>query len=127
MAGMSAYLEGKVLEHTLDIASYTAPSAVYVGLYTAPPTDAGGGTEVSGGSYARQEVTFSRADNVAENDAQIEFPMATASWGTVVAAGVFDAPSGGNLLYWNDLASVREVGNGSEFFIEPGNLTVTMD
>jgi hypothetical protein len=34
-----------------------ATGSVYIALYTAAPTDAGGGTEVSAGGYARQAVS----------------------------------------------------------------------
>lgn len=127
MAGMSDYLEGKVLEHTLDIASYTAPTAVYLALYTTAPTDAGGGTEVSGNAYARQAVTFERTGNVASNASQISFPSPTGSWGTVVAFGIFDALTTGNLLYWDNLDNSQTVSEGNEVFFVEGALTVTAD
>src|SRR2546430_1282707 len=34
-----------------------SPPAIYIGLFTAAPTDAGGGTEATGGSYARVQMT----------------------------------------------------------------------
>ena len=61
MSAASDYLENKVLDHTLATTAYTAPSAVYVGLYTSSPGDDDSGTEVSGGSYARQAGSFASA------------------------------------------------------------------
>ena len=54
----SDYLEDKVLEHVFGGNAFTAPSTLYVALFTVAPSDTGGGTEVSGGAYARQTATF---------------------------------------------------------------------
>ena len=74
MAGnLSNYLENKILDHFLGTTSYTMPADVYVALYTAAPNDAGGGTEATGGSYARQIATFSSASGGAtSNDSNID-------------------------------------------------------
>jgi hypothetical protein len=57
----SDYLEDAVLDHVFRNTALTSPTTVYVALYTATPSDAGGGTEVSGGSYARTAGTFGAA------------------------------------------------------------------
>ena len=57
MAGKSDYLENKVLDHVLGGGDYTRPATVYIGLYTATPSDSGGGTEVAGNGYDRADVT----------------------------------------------------------------------
>jgi len=128
VAGFSDYYENKVIDHMLRNQAFTPPSTVYVGLYTAAPTDAGGGTEVSGGSYARQAVTLAAASNGAtQNSADITFPTATADWGTIVAAGLFDASTAGNLLAWNNLTASKTVNNGDTFKITAGSLTISVD
>lgn len=130
MAGASDYLEDAILEHVLTNTAYTSPSAVYIALFTAAPTDAGGGTEVSGGSYAREEATFTvngTAPTTASNSTDIEFTTATGSWGTVTAAGIYDAATDGNLLFWNDLTSSRAIGIGDIFRFDTGALTVSLD
>jgi hypothetical protein len=128
VAGFSDYYENKVIDHMLRNQAFTPPSTVYVGLYTAAPTDAGGGTEVSGGSYARQAVTLAAASNGAtQNSADITFPTATADWGTIVAAGLFDAASAGNLLAWNNLTASKTVNSGDTFKITAGSLTISVD
>lgn len=58
MSSFSDYLENKVLDHVYRNVAYTAPTGTYLALYTVAPTDAGGGTEVTGGGYARQAITF---------------------------------------------------------------------
>ena len=81
MAGFSDYLEDKVLDHVFGGNAYTAPSTLYVALYTVAPTDTGGGTEVSGGAYARQTAAFTVSGTnptTATNSAAIEYPTATA-------------------------------------------------
>ena len=128
MAGFSDYYENKVIDHMLRNQAFTPPSTVYVGLFTVAPTDAGGGTEVSGGSYARQAVTLAAASaGATQNSADITFPTATADWGTIVAAGLFDAASAGNLLAWNNLTASKTVNNGDTFKISAGSLTISVD
>jgi hypothetical protein len=128
MAGLSDYLENIVINHLFRNQAYTPPATIYVGLFTTAPTDAGGGTEVSGGSYARQSVTLSAASGGStSNSADITFPTATADWGTIVAAGIFDASTAGNLLAWNNLTQSKTVNNGDTFRITAGNLTLTVD
>jgi hypothetical protein len=128
MAGsMSDYLENKILEHSLGKTAYTMPTA-YVALYTAAPTDAGGGTEVSGGSYSRQTVTWGAASGGSiTNSAAINFPVATAAWGTIVAVGIFDASTTGNLLWWGTLSTSKAISTNDQFVISASNLTITLD
>lgn len=128
MGSKSDYLENKILDHVLKNTTYTSPTTVYVGLFTVTPSDTGGGTEVSGSSYARQSVTFAVASGGStSNSAIVTFPTATGSWGTVVAFGLFDALSGGNLLYWSALNSNRTVSFGDTASFTVGSLVVTED
>lgn len=127
MAGSkSDYLENKVLDHALGTASFSSPSDVYIGLYTVAPTDAGGGTEVSGNNYAREVCTFSAASGGATaNDIEVTFGTPSANWGVIVAFGVFDSLSGGNLLYWGDLGSNKTVESGDVVKWLVGELDIT--
>jgi hypothetical protein len=127
MAEMSNYLENALINGTLRGTTYTAPTTVYIGLYTSDPTDADTGTEVTGGSYARQSVTFGAPSNgVSTNSAAIEFPQATGSWGTVGWIGIEDALSGGNLLYHTPLDASKTIESGDIFKIAIGSLSVTL-
>lgn len=127
MAGSkSDYLENKILDHVLRNTAYSSPAAVYVGLYTAAPTDAGGGTEVSGNAYARTAATFSTASSGATaNDSDVTFSTPSAGWGEVVAFGVFDAASAGNLLYWADLDDSKTINSGDTVVFASGSLDIT--
>lgn len=127
MAEMSNFLEAALINATLRNTSYTSPSVVYLGLYTSDPTDADTGTEVSGGSYARQAITFGAPSNgVTTNTAAIEFPQATANWGTVGWIGIKDALTGGNLLYHSPLDASKTIQTGDIFKIAIGSLSVTL-
>lgn len=132
MAGSkSDYLENKILDLIWGNQAFSPPSTIYVALFTAAPNDAGGGTEVSGGSYARAAVqnnatNFPAASGgVKSNGTAINFPQATASWGTVVAVGFFDAATGGNLLAWADLTTSKAVGAGDTISFPIGGITIT--
>lgn len=127
MAEISNYLENAIINATLRNTTYTSPATVYVSLWTSDPTDAGSGTEVSGGSYARTSVTFGAPSNgVSTNSAAVEFPQATASWGTIGWIGINDASSSGNLLYHTALDTSKTIDSGDIFKIASGNLSVTL-
>ncbi len=130
MAGFTDYTEDLVLDWLLTSGSATRPTAWYVALYTVAPTDTGGGTEVSGTDYARTAVTFSVSGTspaTAANSAAVEFPEAGGSWGTVVAAGIFDASSAGNLLAYANLTTSKAVDTGDVLRFNTSALTVTLD
>lgn len=134
MAGSkSDYLENEILDHVLGGADYARPATVYIALFTASPTDAGGGTEVTGGSYARVAVTNdatnwpAASSGTKQNGTAITFIQATASWGTVVAMGIFDASTAGNLLYWGDLTTSKSIASGDTAEIAIGGITITED
>ena len=127
MAAISTYLANKLLDHTLRNVAYTPPATVYVALYTSNPGPGDTGTEVSGGGYARQQATFNVASGgQITNDADIIFPVATASWGTVTHIGIRDASTGGNLLYYMPLDVAKTIDAGDQLKIPAGQLTVSM-
>ena len=127
MAEMSNYLEDALINATLRNTTYTSPTTVYLALYTSDPTDADTGTECSGGSYARQSVTFGAPSNgVSTNSATVEFPQATTSWGTITHIGIRDALTTGNLLYHTPLDSSKTIDTGDIFRITSGSLSVTL-
>lgn len=124
---MSNYLENALINGTLRATNYTAPTTVYVGLYTSDPTDANSGTEVSGGSYARKAATFAAPSNGASaTNADVTFDQATASWGTITHIGILDASTSGNLLYHTPLTTSKAIDTGDIFKIASGSLTVTL-
>lgn len=127
MSAFSNYLETKILEHVLANTAYSSPTTVYLGLHTADPTDAGTGTEVSGGSYARQSFASTISGNAASNTSAIEFPTATGSWGTIGWVAVWDNVSGGNMLFHGSLATSKTIASGDVFRVPAGDLDITLD
>lgn len=127
MAQFSNYLENALINATLRNTAYTSPTTVYVGLFTADPTDANTGTEVSGGGYSRKSAAFSAPSNgVTSNSADITFDQATANWGTITHIGIYDASTAGNLLYHSALTSSKTIETGDIFKIATGSLVVTL-
>ncbi|MFH1845180.1 MAG: hypothetical protein ABIF77_18495 [bacterium] len=140
MSALSDYLEAKYLDLTYNGVAFTPPAAVYIALYTADPTDADTGTEVSGSGYARAQVNpngggapeFNLAitdgtGKMVTNAGDIEFPAATAAWGTVTHFGVKDAATGGNLLHHGALDQAQTVNSGGIFRIAAGDLKLRME
>lgn len=127
----SDFLEVNLLNHVLRNVAYSSPAAVYLALFTVAPTDAGGGTEVTGGAYVRQSVTFGApgtpAQNQVTNTADVSFPVATADWGTVQHFAIFDASSSGNMLYHAALTASRTILTGDQFRFPAGQLIVGED
>lgn len=133
MGSKADYLENELLDHVLSAATWTAPVTVYIALYTVTPTDAGGGTEVTGGSYARKDVTNNATNwpaasgGAKANGTAITFAQATADWGTVVAFAIMDAAAAGNMLYWGAISPTKTIQNGDTASFAIGDLDVTED
>lgn len=106
----STYLSDNMVNAALRNTPFTPPVTVYLALYTATPNPSGGGTEVSGGSYARQMVSWSApSSGSSQNTTAVTFPVATALWGTITSFGVHTGISGGYLLYFAPLNASRLV------------------
>ena len=119
--------ETLVLQYTFTNASVTRPTAWYLGLFTSAPGEAGGGTEVSGGSYVRKAVTFSVTGDTATNTAAVEWPVATATWGTITHIAVYDALSGGNQIAYAALTNSKTIAPGDVLRVPAGDLDITLD
>jgi hypothetical protein len=130
MSSFSDYTENLVLNYLFTASSVTRPTAWYVGLFTAAPSDTGGGTEVSGSGYVRKvtgTITVSGTATTATNSAAIEFAAASGgNWGTITYAAIFDAETGGNMIAWAELTTARTINDGDVFRIPASSLTVTL-
>ena len=126
---LSNTFETTVLTWLLTNSAATRPTAWYVALFTSNPAEDASGTEVSttGTAYARQSVTFSVSGNTATNTAAIEFPTATASYGTVTHVGVYDASTAGNLIAYAALTTSKAIDTGDVMRVPANDLDVTMD
>jgi hypothetical protein len=145
MAAMSDYLENKLCDLVFRGGTFTTPAALYTALFTVTPSDAVGGTEVTGGAYARINLAPTATNWAATNGATlttnpstgtsgttsnnvaITFPTATAAWGTVVAVAIFDAVTAGNMLFWGPLTANQVVGIGGTFSFAISQLSIQLD
>ena len=129
MANLSNYAENKIIDHIFRGRQWTAPVTLYAALFTAPTDDAGGGTEVAGGGYARVAITCSDANwnatqggapaaassgtsGATANANAITFPAPTGNWGQVTHAALYDAPAAGNQITHGPLTTPKTVNNG---------------
>ena len=126
MAAMSNYLELKMLDHFLGTSSTSAPSNVFLSLWTSDPTDAASGNELSGDAYARQDINFAAASGgAAASNATVTFPTATGSWGTVSHVAIFDASTSGNMLFHGALSASKTIASGDVMQVASGAITIT--
>ena len=129
MAALSDYSEKLILDYLMTSGSATRPTAWYVALYTSAPSDAGGGTELSGSGYARETVAFAAATSGAgttSNSGAVVFTADGGDWGSVTHMGIHDASSGGNLLWHGALAAAKTVLDGDSLEFAVGNIDLTV-
>ena len=122
----SNYLANEILDDVFSGNAYSVPSTFYLALYTATRNAGGGGTELSGNGYARHTVAFTTTAQTSSNTAAVEYPTATASWGTITSVGVFDALTSGNLLAFGNLTASKTIGTGDVLRIPAGDLDITL-
>ena len=137
MADMSNFLETELLDHIFNVA-YAKP-ATWIALYTTLPDEAGaGGTEVSGGAYARIQVNINGGATPTwdlavteggggfevDNTHEVAFATATASWGVVVGFTIMDASTAGNQLVQKTLDSSKTVDVDDTFKFAIGDLSI---
>jgi len=118
---LTTYLANKLLDEICRNTNYVPPAVAYLALFTSATSDAGGGTEVTGGSYARQAVTFSAAASKATtNSVAVSFTAMPAA--TVTHAALMDASTSGNMLLHGPLAASKTVGAGDTLTFAIGDV-----
>lgn len=127
---ISNWLSAQLLNAALRSTAFTAPTTVYIALYTSDPTAADTGTEVSGGAYARKAITFaapalSGGKQTVNSSVDVEFPVASADWGLVTHVGIRNALTGGNLLWTASLPSARTILSGDKPKFLAGSVQVS--
>lgn len=126
----SNYLENQFLDFEYGIGAYTPPVTHYIALYTSAPTDAGGGTEVTGGGYSRKAVTNNSTNwpaavnGVKSNGVDFDWAVATGLWGTVEAWAIWDDPTAGNMKHHGLLTVPKLVDSGDQFSFPAGQLEI---
>lgn len=129
MAALSDYAEKLLLDWLMTTESATRPTAWYVALYTAAPSDSGGGTEVSGSGYSRQAVTFAAASTpggTTSNTGAVTFTAAGGNWGSISHIGLHDASTGGNLLWHGAMIAAKTIADGDTLEFAIGNIDLTL-
>lgn len=130
MAGnLTDYAEVQLHKWLLNLTPDYTPGVTKLALYTAPPGETGGGTEVTGGAYARQTITWgapTSGTGAVTNSADVVFPTATASWGTITDGAIWDN-AGTNMLWYGPLAASKTIGNGDVFKVLAGQLSLALD
>ena len=129
MAALSDHSEALLSDWLMTNGTATRPTAWYVALYTAAPSDSGGGTEVSGNGYSRQAVTFAAATSpggTTSNTGDITFTAAGGDWGTITHIGIFDASTAGNLLWHGAMTASKTVADGDTLQFSTGNIDLTI-
>ena len=129
MAALSDYSEKLILDYLMTTGSATRPTNWYVALYTAAPSDSGGGTELSGSGYSRESVTFAAATSgtgTTSNSGAVVFTADGGDWGSVTHMGIHDATSGCNLLWHGALAAAKTVLDGDSLEFAVGNIDLTV-
>lgn len=120
------YLEDEIQDHIHGVGAFTAPAGQYLALFSVTPSDAGGGTELTGNGYARQAVTFGASSGgVASNSVAVTFTASGGNWSPAIAAAIMDASTGGNMLEWNAITSVTVL-NGSDLVYAIGDIDSTL-
>jgi hypothetical protein len=131
MAGFTQTWENNILNRVFRNQTVTFPTTVYVALYTTNPTDTTEGTEVSGGGYARQAVTFGAPSGnpaVISNSANVDFPVATANWGTITGFAIHSAASGtGNMIIWGTLTTSKSISTDDQARFLTNALQIQLD
>lgn len=129
MAALSDHAEALLLDWLMTNGTATRPTAWYVALYTAAPSDSGGGTEVSGNGYAREAVTFAAATSpggTTSNTGAVSFTASGGNWGSITHIGIHDAVSGGNLLWHGAMTAAKTVNDGDTLEFSIGNIDLTI-
>ena len=129
MAALSDHAEALLLDWLMTTGSATRPTAWYVGLFTAAPSDSGGGTEVSGSGYAREAVTFAAATSpggTTSNTGAVSFTASGGDWGSITHIGIHDAVSSGNLLWHGAMTASKTVNDGDTLEFSIGNIDLTI-
>ena len=113
------YVNNRVLDLFLGSVSYTAPATLYFGLSQTTANKGGSVVEPSAGGYARVPIAngttnFPAASSGTKSNAvAIQFPVPTASWGSITTVFIADAATGGNVLAMADLTASKTITSGS--------------
>jgi hypothetical protein len=117
------FLDAAILNHVFTGVSYTAPTALYVGLHTAAPTVS---NEVATASYARKQSNFViDGGNTVKNPVALNWNLGE-SFGVITHVAIYDAATGGNQLVASQLTSSLDGNNATQIQIDANQLQIQM-
>ncbi len=137
MGQKSVYLEKLTLNMVYGNTAKPAWATIYFALFlTSPSAGNDAGVEPSGGSYARAAITnnatnFPNATQTGTDPASkknviaITWPVPTTAWGDIVAFGVYDALTAGNLLGWAEISPAKSIVIGHTYTISANGIIFT--
>jgi hypothetical protein len=126
VSALSDYLENQMMQWALTPNAVTRPTQWFVALFTSPTDDGSGGTELSGGGYARVQATWNVTNNQGVNTAELAFPSSV-DWPQITHVAVYDAATGGNRHWHGPLAAPRDPSNGDTIRFAAGQLVLQLD
>jgi hypothetical protein len=129
MSALSNHAEKLLLDWLMTSGTATRPTSWHLALFTAAPSDSGGGTELSGNGYSRKTIAFAAASSpggTTDNTGQVSFTAAGGDWGTITHIGIFDASTSGNLLWHGALSASRTINDGDTLSFAIGSVTLTL-
>lgn len=129
MAALSDHAENLLLNFLMTTGTATRPTNWYLALFTAAPSDTGGGTECSGNGYSRQTVawdTASGSGGTTSNSGTVTFTASGGNFGNVTHIGIFDASTSGNLLWHGAMAAAKQVNSGDSIQFATGSIDLTI-
>ena len=123
---LSNTAENLTLDWILGVGTPTRPTTpLKVALVTANGTDTAAGTEVTGGSYARQNLAVAAAvGGATSNSADLVFTGMPAA--TVVGVEIWDSAGTPVRLWYGALTASRTVAAGDELRLVAGALQLSL-
>lgn len=133
MSGFSDYLENSLFSTILRGGTYTG-GAIYVALFKTDPTDAGTGAELSDSAYVRQRAHTTvisdgftaPANGSGSNTRTLTFPAIADVQVSITHWGLFDAQTGGNLLFHAPLQNPKTLDPSDVLSFPVGSLLVNL-
>ncbi|MFD5910241.1 hypothetical protein ACFWHL_16140 [Streptomyces massasporeus] len=123
---LSNTAENLALDWILGVGTPTRPTTpLKVALVTVNGSDTAAGTEVTGGSYARQNLAVAAAvGGATANSADLVFTGMPAA--TVVGVEIWDSAGTPVRLWYGPLTASRTVSAGDELVLSAGQLTLSL-
>lgn len=122
---MTTSFAQRVAQASLGTTALTPSANTWAALYTTVLSAAGSGTEIVGNGYSRQIMSYNIANGISTNTANVSFTCSGNSWPTVRSVAILDASTGGNILFYQPIAS-RNVQPGDTLTFATGDIRISI-